>query len=399
MDKKVVVTGMGVISAIGLDRHEFWRSLLAGKPGISKVSLFDTSGFKRHCAGEIKDFDATSFIPAKQAQFMGRASQFACAAVKMALQDAKLDIGGLKNPACGVFIGTTMSEASVLDISCQRLLKDDLDAITKKLMLSVLSASLPRNVGTHFKIKGNNLLIPCACAAGNYTIVNAFDLIRRGEIDMAIVGGAEALSRVAFQGFQRLYAMAEDTCAPFDQDRQGMLLGEGAGVLVLESGEQAKKRKADIYAEVLGYGLSCDAGHITIPAKEGIAKAMAKALKNSRTIPCDIDYISAHGTGTSANDKAEAQAVNSVFGGRKVPMSSIKSMLGHSLGAASALEAIACCLAIKTGNVPPTINFRTPDPDCDVDCVPNQARALAVRRCLNNAFAFGGNNCCVVFGA
>jgi len=253
-------------------------------------------------------------------------------------------------------------------------------------------------VGYFFKAKGENVLIPNACAAGNYAISYGFDLIRKGEIEFAIVGGADALSRVAFQGFQRLYAMSPGVCSPFDKNRQGMLLGEGAGILILESLERAKKRNATIYAKVLEYGLSCDAYNMTIPNRIGIKKAMAKAVKNATISVDEIDYISAHGTGTTQNDKEESNAINEVFGGRKVAVSSIKSMLGHTLGAASALEALVCCLALKNDTIPPTINFKTPDPECNIDCVPNKARRIKLNKVLNNGFAFGGNNCCVVLG-
>lgn len=264
--------------------------------------------------------------------------------------------------------------------------------------MNVFSPSITRSIGVFLKTKGENLLIPNACAAGNYALGYGFDLIRKGEIDFAIVGGADSLSRVAFQGFQRLYAMSPDICSPFDKDRHGMLLGEGAGILILESLEKALSRKAPIYAKVLEYGLSCDAFNMTIPNRVGIKKSMTKAIKNANISIDDIDYISAHGTGTIQNDKEESGAIKEIFGEKQVPVSSIKSMLGHCMGAASALESIACCLALKEDIIPPTINFKTPDPECDIDCVPNSARKIKVQTALNNGFAFGGNNCCVVLG-
>lgn len=399
MNRKVVVTGLGVVSSLGTGKEIFWHNLIQAKSGISKIELFDTTKFNRHYGGEIKDFNPGQFIPSRMEKFLGRASCFAIAATKLALEDAKISLVDYKTKKIGVLVGTTMAEASVLDFSCEMLLKEEWNEITSKLLLNAFSPSIPRNISYFFQIKGPvNVLIPNACAAGNCAIGHAFDLIRQGEIDLAIVGGAEALSRVAFQGFQRLYAMSSQNCTPFDKDRKGMLLGEGSGILILEPEESALKRSAFIYSEVLGYGLSCDAYHMTAPKRDGIKKAMQKAIKNSGLSINDIDYINAHGTGTILNDKEECGAIKELFGAKKIPVSSIKSMLGHCMGAASAIEAISCCLAIEEGIIPPTANFKTPDPECDIDCVPNKAREEKVSFALNNAFAFGGNNCCVVLG-
>jgi len=398
MNREVVVTGLGAISSIGIGREEFWANALKGKSGISDVTLFDTSKFKRHRAGEIKNFTSSDFIPESISKFIGRASQFAIAATKLALEDANFPLSDIETKKLAVIIGTTMAESSVIDFSGEMFIREEWDKITKQLLVNTFSPSIARSIGYFFKAKGENVLIPNACAAGNYAIGYGFDLIRKGEIEFAIVGGAEALSRVAFQGFQRLYAMSPEVCSPFDKNRQGMLLGEGAGILILESLERAIKRSAPIYAKILEYGLSCDAYNMTIPSRIGIKKAMAKAIKNADISPNEIDYISAHGTGTVQNDKEESNAINEVFGGRKVAVSSIKSMLGHTMGAASALEALTCCLALKDEVVPPTINFKTPDSECDIDCIPNKARRIKLNKVLNNGFAFGGNNCCVVFG-
>ncbi|OGX44266.1 MAG: hypothetical protein A3G38_00960 [Omnitrophica WOR_2 bacterium RIFCSPLOWO2_12_FULL_51_8] len=399
MDRRVAVTGLGVVSSIGIGKAEFWDNLIKGKAGISKVSRFDTSSFKRHYAGEIKGFNPEDFIPKNKIRFLGRASRFAITAAKLALQDAKIPLSEIKNKKICVAVGTTMAEASVMDASTELFIRDSAEKITSRLMLNAFAPSIPRNLGFFLKSKGVNLLIPTACAAGNYAIGYCFDLIRSGETSLAIAAGSDALSQVAFQGFQKLYAMAPEVCAPFDKNRKGMLLGEGAGVLILESFARAKARNAPIYVEVLGYGLSCDAHHITIPKSAGIKKAMEKALKNSNLNVKDLGYISAHGTGTIQNDKEESAAIKELFAGccRDIPVSSIKSMLGHCMGAASSIEAISCCLALKDGVIPPTINFKTPDPECDLDCVPNQARRTPIKTALNNSFAFGGNNCCVVF--
>ncbi|MFC1592591.1 beta-ketoacyl-[acyl-carrier-protein] synthase family protein [Candidatus Omnitrophota bacterium] len=399
MNKRVVVTGLGIISSIGIGKDVFWNSLMNGRSGISEISLFDTSRFNRRYAGEIKDFLPEIFIPHKFITFLGRASQFTIASVKLALEDAFLSLREIKEKKVAVVIGVTIPEGDSIDFSSEMILKGQFEEIESKILLNIFAPAVARNVGNFFKIKDTNLLIPCACAAGNYAIGHAFDLIKKSEVDLAIAGGSEALSRIAFQGFQRLNAMSIDKCSPFDRDRKGMILGEGCGILIIESLERALERNAPIYAEVLGYGLSCDAHHITIPEKRGVIKAMRKALDSSGVIAEDIDYISAHGTGTPANDKTEAAAIKELFSSRckKIPVSSIKSMLGHCMGAATAIEAITCCLALKEQKIPPTINFCNPDPECDIDCVPNKARNAELNVVLNNGFAFGGNNCCVVF--
>ncbi|MBN1824000.1 MAG: beta-ketoacyl-[acyl-carrier-protein] synthase family protein [Endomicrobiales bacterium] len=399
MDNRVVVTGLGVVSSIGIGTDVFWQNLIAGKSGINKVSMFDTSKYNRHFAGEIRDFDPSRFMPKKLSKHFGRASQFAIAATKMALDDA--EFGDNRKHRTAVIIGTTLPEDSEIDYSSRNAIEKRYKGLETKSILNVLPISIVRNVGYYFGVKGMSLLVPNACGAGNFALGYGYDLIKKGEIETAIVGGTESLSRIGFQGFQRLYAMAPEKCAPFDKNRKGMLLGEGAGILILESAEHAERRNAKMYCEISGYGMSSDAYNMTIPKREGVAKAMKKALEDSGLSGADIDYISAHGTGTVANDKNESQAIIDVFGehGKKVPVSSIKSMIGHTMGAASAIEAISCCLAMRDGVIPPTVNFETPDPECGIDCVPNSARKQEVDAAINNGFAFGGNNCCVVLQA
>jgi len=398
--KKVVVTGLGVVSSIGIGKDDFLKNLIKGVSGIRRVALFDTAHFKRHYAGEISNFNPSDFIPSEILPFIGRASLFSLVAGKLAFKDAGIKESEIRKKKTTILMGTTMAEAGIYDFSSELLFKEKWNGVTNTLLLNAFTASIPRNLGYILKLRGRNFLLPDACAAGNYAISYGYDLIRKGDADLVIAGGSEALSRVAFQGFQRLYAMAPKKCRPFDKNRKGMLLGEGAGILILEEEKHAKSRKANIYAEVLGYGLSSDAYHMTIPKKEGIEKAMKKAITKSNISIRDIGYISAHGTGTVQNDKNESLAIKEVLGKhyRKVPVSSIKSMLGHCMGAASAVEAIACCLSIKESVIPPTINYKTPDPECDIDCVPNKARKATVKVALSNSFAFGGNNCCVVFG-
>jgi 3-oxoacyl-[acyl-carrier-protein] synthase II len=255
------------------------------------------------------------------------------------------------------------------------------------------------NVARFFEFSGISFVVPTACSGGNYAIGQGYDIVRKGITDLAIVGGSDHFSRIALTGFNRLFAMAPDICQPFDKNRKGMMLGEGAGILILEELESAGRRGANIYAEVLGYGLSCDANHMTAPRAESVIKVMERAIKNGNVKKEDVDYISAHGTGTPSNDKIECGAINTVFKDsiKNILTSSIKSMLGHTMGAASAIEAIACCLTIKNNIIPPTINYETPDPECDINCVPNKSINKKIRVALNNSFAFGGNNACAAF--
>jgi len=393
----VVVTGLGVVSSVGIGKDRFWESIINGVSGISRVDSFDTSTLRCHYAGEIKDFRPDEFIPRRFIPFLGRTSQFTISASILALRDARLRQGDIEKRKTGVFIGTTMGERP-MEESIDRWVSEGIEMIDEQIVLQATANNISTNVANYFRIRGPNYLIPTACAAGNYAIGYAFDLIRRGDIDCAIAGGGESFSKAAFTGFHRLYAMAPERCQPFDKNRKGMILGEGAGILILESLESALSRGAGIYAEILGYGLSCDAYHITTAHVEGIQKVIKKAMDDADIGVDDIDYINAHGTGTMGNDRVECSAIKKVLGKRyrDIPVSSIKSMIGHTMGAASAIEALTCCLVVSEGMIPPTINFETPDPECDIDCVPNRARVKDVRIALNNAFAFGGNNSCLV---
>jgi 3-oxoacyl-[acyl-carrier-protein] synthase II len=271
--------------------------------------------------------------------------------------------------------------------------------VDKNAAMTYAPTTIAANVAKLLKLNGPNIMFSNACAAGNYAAGLAYDYIRSGKVNFMLAGGADAFSRIAFTGFSRLYAIAPEKCQPFDLNRQGMIPGEGAGILFLENFESAIKRKAHIYAEVVGYGLSCDARHMTHPDTDGIVKAIRKSLHSSKIKSSEVSYISAHGTGTKENDRAECLAFKKVFGSEldRIPISSIKSMLGHTMGAASAFESIACCLAIKNNEIPPTINFEKSDPECEVDCVPFKGRKHSTRIVLNNSQAFGGNNSVIVF--
>lgn len=398
MNKRIVVTGIGVVSSIGIGREKFWEALIQGKSGISEITAFDTSSYSTHRGGEVKDFHAEDFIDKRKIRSLGRASCLAISATQLALSDAGLKLSDLNKKTTGVILGTTMGESQVLEILNEAWVRRGEAAIDHKLISRYPTNVLSANVGIEFKLKGPNYVIPTACAAGNYAIGYAYDLLKAGEADLMFAGGVDAFSRIAFMGFNRLYAVAPEKCQPFDKNRKGMMVGEGAGIVILEPLDNALKRNANIYAEVLGYGLSCDAHHMTAPEANGIARAIEKALKESNASIDEVDYISAHGTGTPANDKTECSAMKKIFGDRlkEIPASSIKSMLGHTMGAASGIEAIACCLVVKNDIIPPTINFETSDPECDIDCVPNLARQKKVDIALNDASAFGGNNASLV---
>jgi 3-oxoacyl-[acyl-carrier-protein] synthase II len=401
MQKRVVITGVGVVSSIGVGRKLFWDNLVAGKSGISEVATFNTADYLVHKAGEVKNFEPGLFIPNKDIRKMARASQFAVAATKMAINDAGIQMTDSMKTRTGVSFGTTMADIQSLEQIDKYWIKDGESAVWALNILKYPSNSMADHIGYFFGFTGPNRAIPTACSAGNYSIGYAFDLIRNGKADYMIAGGADPFSRITFTGFSRLFAVAPDKCQPFDKNRKGMMVGEGGAALFVESLDSAKARGARVYCEILGYALSCDAHHMTAPLAESISSVMKKAIKNSNISTADVDYVSSHGTGTPINDKTECVAIKDVFKDRvkDISVNSIKSMLGHTMGAASAIEAIACALAIKESIIPPTINYDTPDPECDIDCTPNINRERTVRAALNNSMAFGGNNACVVFGA
>ena len=392
--KRVVITGIGVISPIGAGKDVFWSALLEGKSGIRPVSAFDTSAFPVHLGAEVQHFDPRDHVKRQNPDSMGRASQMAVGAARMAIADARVDLDAMNRSRVGVALGTTSGES--LFVELYNDMKKRGETPPAQVFGRYPSHVVPAHVATEFGLRGPTVMIPNACAAGNYAIGYAFDQIRSGRVDMMLAGGADAFSRTSYMGFARLGAIAPERCQPFDKNRKGMVPGEGAAGLVLEPLEAAQARKATIYAEVLGYGVSCDAHHMTAahPQADGAIRAMAAALSQSGLTTGDIDYISAHGTGTPTNDRLESLAVRTLFGDRVplVPISSIKSMLGHTMGAASVIEALACALALQTGWIPPTINHEESDPECGLDVVPNYARRTNPKVALNNAYAFGGNN-------
>ncbi|MEV6684094.1 beta-ketoacyl-[acyl-carrier-protein] synthase family protein [Streptomyces sp. NPDC051130] len=396
--RQVVITGLGLVTSIGLGVEEFLAGLRAGSSGAKPITAFDTSGFAHSQGCEVNDFRPEDWIRTIDPDELGRATQFSVAAANMAVADAGISVHELRGRRAMVSVGTTDAESRDLDLLVGEQLERGPEHLSRRIVrrahASRLSSSIVRELGL---VDVETLTIPTACAAGNYAIGSGYDAIRSGDVDVALCGGADAVCRKTFAGFYRLGTIAPEVCQPFDRNRKGILTGEGAGILMMESLESARARGARIYAEVLGYGLSCDAHHPVAPDQDSLARCMALAHRNAGISAQDVDFISAHGTGTQANDVTEAGAIRQVFD-VPPPTVSIKSMVGHSMGAASALGSAACALAIAGGFIPPTINHRETDPDCGLDCVPNEARPAELSVVQNNALAFAGNNAVLVLG-
>lgn len=397
---RIVVTGIGVVTPIGTGCQQFWSNLLDGRSGIGPVRSFDTSAYNVHRGAEVHDFHFETYGSTLDAAHLGRASQFAIAAARLALADANVEIASLDLKRAGVSMGTTSGEPREVERFDDLFISKNLERVGREFLALYPSHVIAGHVARDLQFAGVNIMIPTACAAGNYAIAHAVDVLRTHRADLMLAGGSDSFSRITYTGFAQLGAIAPEVCQPFDRYRKGMIPGEGAGVLVLEPLASATRRGARIYAEISGYGLSCDAHHMTAahPNGEGAVRAMEQALEQSGINPDGVNYISAHGTGTPSNDRLETLAVKRLFrdAAYRIPMSSIKSMLGHTMGAASAIEAAVCALAVFNDRIPPTINLREPDPDCDLDYVPNHAREHTVRVAMNNAYAFGGNNASLV---
>jgi 3-oxoacyl-[acyl-carrier-protein] synthase II len=384
---------MGVVSPVGIGLSEFWTSLVEGLSGAAEVCAFDTSTMDRHLACEVKDFRPRDYLTAAEARHAGRCSAFALAAAREAVASSGLSPKHLAGPRTAVIIGTTMGEANILGELESAWIHEGEHAVHAMKMARYGSTLLPIHIARAFHTRGMVQTLPAACAAGNYAIGFASDQIRAGRADVAITGATEILEKLEFAGFVRLGAVAPDRVQPFDIDRKGLLLGEGAGIVVLESEAHLEARGGEAIAEVGGYGLACDAHHITRPhpSGEGSIASMRRAIVSSSITPADVSFINAHGTGTQANDSVEAKVINQIFEGRRVPVSSNKSIFGHCMGAASAIEAVSCIKTLQTGILPPTINLENLDPDCDLDVVAGGPRDVGeVKVILNNALAFGG---------
>jgi len=401
---RVVVTGLGVITPVGNDVSAFWDALKSGKSGAGPITSFDTSGFESRIAAEVKGFDAISYrISVKDARRLEKFVQYAIACARQAATDAGLDFEKEDRHKIGVLIGSGIGGLYTIEEQHRIYMEKGPSRLSPFLIPMLIVNEAAGHVAIHLGLKGPNSCVATACASGAHAIGDASRIIERGDADVMICGGTEScIVATGVGGFCALKALStrndepQRASRPFDAKRDGFVIGEGCGLVVLESLGHAKKRKAHIYAELCGYGMSCDAYHITAPDPdgEGAAHAMLMALKDAKLNPEDVDYINAHGTSTKLNDKVETLAIKIALGNhaKKTMVSSTKSMTGHLLGAAGGVECVVCVLAIKDGVVPPTINYEYPEPDCDLDYVPNTSRETEVNVCLSNSLGFGGHN-------
>ncbi|MEO0083126.1 MAG: beta-ketoacyl-ACP synthase II [candidate division WOR-3 bacterium] len=406
-DRRVVVSGLGVVSCLGNDLLTFWNNLLAGKSGISYISRFDASNLEVRIAGEVKDFDPLKKLDAKLVKRTDRFTQFALWAAIDAVNDANISFDNEDRSRIGVVIGSGMGGIETWEKQHEVYLNKGPARVSPLLIPMMIPDIASGNVSIYYKLQGPNYCTTSACASGANAIGNSFRHIKEGDADIMIAGGSETpITGYCIAGFANMGALTkrndppEKASKPFSKDRDGFVVAEGCGVVILEELEHAKKRNAKIYCEVVGYGVTGDGYHITAPAPEGEGayQAMANALKESNLTPADIDYINAHGTSTDLNDLTETQAIKKLFGTRakEIPINSTKSMIGHSLGAAGAIEFIVLCLSIYHQQIHPTINLETPDPELDLDYVPEGARKITIRAGLSNSLGFGGHNTCLI---
>jgi 3-oxoacyl-[acyl-carrier-protein] synthase II len=403
-DRRVVVTGMGVVTPLGNDLNSFWQNLIAGQSGIDKITAFDATAFATQIAGEVKNFDPTPAFPSpKEIRRTDRYTQFGVFAAWSALQDSGLDLAKENCDEIGVFLGSGIGGLQTTSEQLKILLERGPGRLSPFMIPMLISNMASGVVSMYFNLRGPNFAICSACATANHAIGEAWRTIKMGDAQVMLAGGAEAtVVPIGIGGFCAMRAMStrnddpKGASRPFDKDRDGFVMGEGSGVIVLEELEHAKKRGAQIYCEIAGYGNTADAHHLTAPSPggEGAARCMKMALRSGGLNLTDVNYINAHGTSTPQGDICETQAIKSVFGdqAKQLVVSSTKGATGHMLGAAGSVEMAACALAIKHGIVPPTINLQNPDPECDLDYVPNTAREMPVNVIVNNSFGFGGHN-------
>jgi len=408
MSNRVVITGMGAVTPLGIGKDTFWDNIKNGVSGIDKIQRFDASAFTTQIAGEVLDFKPEDFIDRKEAKHMDRFTQFAMASAAMAVADANINLDDVDRDRLGVVMGVGIGGISTFEEQHTLLNTKGPGRISPFFVPMIITNIAAGQIAIAYGAKGYNTTVVTACASATNAIGEAFRIIKDGRADIMFTGGAEAavtpLSLAGFCAMKALSTRNDDPKAascPFDAKRDGFVMGEGAGVLIVESLEHAIKRGAHIYGEIIGYGATCDAYHITAPAPEGegAARAMSEALEDAGVSPERVDYINAHGTSTPYNDKFETMAIKAVFGEHayKIPISSTKSMTGHLLGATGAIEAMVSVLAIQDSFVPPTINYETPDPDCDLDYVPNKGRTANIEYAMSNSFGFGGQNAVLLF--
>ncbi len=410
MRRRVVVTGLGMVTPLGTGVEKNWEAVCAGKSGIGAISKFDASEFPSQIAGEVLDFRSEDFMDKQQVRRFDIFVHYAVASARMAMEDSKLKIDASNRDRVGCLTGSGLGGLSMLEHYHKILLEKGPRRISPFFIPGMIANMAPGQIAIEFGAKGPNISIETACAASCHAIGEAFRLIREGIADAMITGGAEAVvTPLALGGFCSMRALStrndepEKASRPFEMDRDGFVMGEGAGILILEELNQALERGAHIYGEVVGYGLSGDAYHVSAPEPDGggAISCMSMAIRDAGLKPEDVDYINAHGTSTKLNDESECKAVKAVFGEHayKLAISSTKSMTGHLLGGAGGIEAIYTVLTLKKGIIPPTINYETPDPACDLDYVPNVAREAKVRVGMSNSFGFGGTNACLLFKA
>ncbi|HKC54845.1 MAG TPA: beta-ketoacyl-ACP synthase II [Vicinamibacterales bacterium] len=408
MNRRVVVTGIGLVSALGIGTNETWAGVLAGQSGVTRITRFDISGYATQIAAEVKGFDPLAFIEKKDIKKMDLFIQFAIAAAQFAMDDSSLQITDVNAPNIGVYIGSGIGGFITIEREHEALLAGGPRKVSPFFIPSAIINLASGQVSIRFGAKGPNSATCTACSASAHAIGDAYEIIKRCDADAMIAGGSEAaICPMSVAGFGQLRALStrNDEPArasrPFDKDRDGFIIGEGAGVLILEELEHARRRGARIYAEIVGYGMSSDAYHMTAPSEDGdgARRAMAMAIRKAGIAPADVDYINAHGTSTPYNDRLETLAIHNCFGDHagKLAISSTKSMTGHLLGGAGGLEAGITALAIRDQVVPPTINLDDPDPECDLDYVPHQSRQMPIRYALSNSFGFGGTNAALMF--
>jgi 3-oxoacyl-[acyl-carrier-protein] synthase II len=408
VSRRVVVTGVGLVSSLGIGTEANWEALLAGRSGIGRITRFDAAGFSTQIAGEVKDFDPLQFIEKKDVKKMDVFIQFAIAAAQFAMDDSRLPVTADNGHRVGVYIASGIGGFTTIEREHKALLDGGPRRISPFFIPSAIINLAAGQVSIRFGAKGPNSATCTACSASAHAVGDAFEIIRRGAADAMIAGGSEAaITPMGVGGFAAMRALStrndepSRASRPFDIDRDGFIIGEGAGVIILEELEMARRRGAKIYAELVGYGMSADAFHITAPSEggEGAVRVMEMALAEAGVPPRDVDYINAHGTSTPYNDRIETAAIKTCFGdqARKMAVSSTKSMTGHLLGAAGGLEAGITALAVHHQTLPPTINLDAPDPDCDLDYVPWKCRAARVRHALSNSFGFGGTNAALLF--
>ncbi len=408
MKRRVVVTGIGLVTPLGTGVDKTWQNLCEGKSGISRITRFDPSELPTQIAAEVKDFEPADFIEKKEIKKMDRFIQLGIAAAKIAVEDARLQITETIADRAGVYVGAGIGGLPAIESNHIKFLEGGVKKLTPFFIPMVIINLVSGHIAIMIGAKGPNSSVVTACATGTHAIGDAFKIIQRGDADIMIAGGTEStISPLAVAGFCAMRALSarndepEKASRPFDAMRDGFVIGEGAGIVVLEELTTAEKRGAKIYAEVCGYGMTGDAYHITSPAPEGVgaARCMEATLKDAGLSPDDISYINAHGTSTKFNDENETAAIKSVFGKNAydMPVSSTKSMTGHLLGAAGGIEAVFSILAIDKGIIPPTINYGFPDPECDLDYVPNKSRVCKVDVAMSNSFGFGGTNACILF--